>query len=313
MASGENKPISKIIIEGEVNMLNQTNQTNLQHLLDNLTEQPSGNAWSAIESQLNVILPTTGQSLTQVATSSKGSSFFAKIAAAPLKAAAITGSVAVFTTAAIISIHVFNQKTPDKIISQNPQNTNSLISSDSILTKSNLINSNKAQNINNTLNSNVSNNNTIPTPQITSIPSESFVNQSSNVPHSIPVIIPTEQIASQNITEPKPQISSVTNQSDPVFQNQEIEFSNPIKITIPNIFTPNFDGYNDLFVIEGIENCTENKLIIKNNSGKIIFQSSGYQNDWNAENCPDGVYIYYFIYKVNKIEEKMMGKVIIKR
>jgi gliding motility-associated-like protein len=124
--------------------------------------------------------------------------------------------------------------------------------------------------------------------------------------------IPTT-VVDKPVSNPKPVVANVNHNQDPIAENHNIPVTAPVKITIPNIFTPNGDGYNDFFIIEGIENCTDPMLVVRNSSGKTIFQSSDYQNDWNAENCPDGVYIYCFIYKVNNIEEKMMGKVIIKR
>ncbi len=295
-------------------MLKQTEQTNLQHLLENFTEQPSQGVWNSIESQLNVVLPQSGQSLTQTSATGKGSSIFSKIAAAPLKAAAITGSVAIVSTAAIITIQVLNHK-PAQQNSQIPatQQTELALVSDSVASQSvenqTPIQKHVAKEI-------------IQNPQIVNEPvSQNPVHTSINPTPTNTIVqgtpVNTNQPTNTNTPKqentPKPVVSSVTNMSDPVLQNQEFEPFVPVKVTIPNVFTPNGDGYNDQFVIEGIENCNQNKLIIKSSSGKLVFQSSDYQNDWNAENCPDGVYIYYFVYKVNQIEEKMMGKVIIKR
>jgi gliding motility-associated-like protein len=259
------------------------------------------------------VLPQSGQSLTQTASSGKGSSIFSKIAAAPLKAAAITGSVAIVSTAAIITIQVLNHK-PAQQNSQiaAPQKTELALVSDSVALQSDKTQTPVQENVSKGINQNpqIVNESVSQKPQI-------------NVVNSLPVtpVVQTPAKANQ-ITQintpkqdptPKPAVTNVTNYSDPVLQNQEFEQTIPVKVTIPNVFTPNNDGYNDLFVIDGIENCNQNKLIIKSSSGKLVFQSSDYQNDWNAENCPDGVYIYYFVYKVNQIEEKMMGKVIIKR
>lgn len=90
----------------------------------------------------------------------------------------------------------------------------------------------------------------------------------------------------------------------------------PVKLKIPNVFTPNNDGSNDKFVIEIDENFNgetsykyssgssekyisdyylSSELIIFNRWGKIIYEDSDYKNDWDAKNTPDGP--YFFILK----------------
>lgn len=60
----------------------------------------------------------------------------------------------------------------------------------------------------------------------------------------------------------------------------------------PNVITPNNDNFNDSFVILGNE--TTSSLKIYNRYGVEIYQSENYQNNWNAENQPDGLYFYIF-------------------
>lgn len=64
----------------------------------------------------------------------------------------------------------------------------------------------------------------------------------------------------------------------------------PPTITIPNVFTPNSDGINDLFVIRNLNLYSHRPLTIRNRWGKIVYQSSQYNNDWDGSNVPDGVY-----------------------
>ncbi len=64
------------------------------------------------------------------------------------------------------------------------------------------------------------------------------------------------------------------------------------EITIPNVITPNNDGYNDYFVIKGLEDYPNTLLQIFNRWGKKVYESSNYQNNWNGENNNDGVYFY---------------------
>jgi gliding motility-associated-like protein len=62
-------------------------------------------------------------------------------------------------------------------------------------------------------------------------------------------------------------------------------------IFIPNIFTPNDDGSNDVFFIRNLPTPGA-KLIITNRWGKQVFESKDYQNDWTAEGVADGIYFY---------------------
>ncbi|MFN0033063.1 MAG: choice-of-anchor L domain-containing protein [Flavobacteriales bacterium] len=63
---------------------------------------------------------------------------------------------------------------------------------------------------------------------------------------------------------------------------------------IPNVFTPNSDGVNDSFEIDGIEGFPNSEVIIFNRWGNVLFESSNYQNTWTGKDSPDGVYYYVF-------------------
>lgn len=62
-------------------------------------------------------------------------------------------------------------------------------------------------------------------------------------------------------------------------------------IIIPNVFSPNNDGENDHFVIQGILG-TINKVRIFNRWGQIVFEASNYNNNWDARDVSDGTYYY---------------------
>ncbi len=63
-----------------------------------------------------------------------------------------------------------------------------------------------------------------------------------------------------------------------------------------NAISPNGDGINDAFKIDGIEKYPNNKLSIFNRWGNEVYSKTGYQNEWKAEwsgkILPDGTYFY---------------------
>ncbi|POY35325.1 hypothetical protein C3K47_16200 [Solitalea longa] len=60
---------------------------------------------------------------------------------------------------------------------------------------------------------------------------------------------------------------------------------------ITNVFTPNGDGINDLFVIPNLETSV-NELQVFNKQGMQVYKRSNYQNDWDGQGCADGTYFY---------------------
>ncbi|WP_073850733.1 LamG-like jellyroll fold domain-containing protein [Pontibacter flavimaris] len=60
---------------------------------------------------------------------------------------------------------------------------------------------------------------------------------------------------------------------------------------IPNIITPNGDGKNDSFVVNGVVGNTL-ELKIFNRWGKSVYHSDRYDNSWSAAEVPTGVYYY---------------------
>lgn len=65
-----------------------------------------------------------------------------------------------------------------------------------------------------------------------------------------------------------------------------------------NAFSPNGDGVNDFFKINGIEQFPDHMLYVYNRWGNEVLKVTDYQNDWNARwqglDLPDGTYFYVF-------------------
>ena len=86
-------------------------------------------------------------------------------------------------------------------------------------------------------------------------------------------------------------------------------------LTIPNAFTPNRDGVNEIWEIGNIENYPDARVEIFNRWGNLIFTSNGYGTPWDGtykgEDLPVATY-YYMIY-LDRLEKPISGHVTIIR
>ena len=70
------------------------------------------------------------------------------------------------------------------------------------------------------------------------------------------------------------------------------------KLVPAEAFTPNGDGVNDAWIVPGIENYPNNIVTVYNRWGHLVYNDSGYQNDWEGfykqkrEKLPAGSYLY---------------------
>lgn len=63
------------------------------------------------------------------------------------------------------------------------------------------------------------------------------------------------------------------------------------EVIIPNVITPNGDGQNDKFAVEGIL-YVSNTVRIFNRWGQTVYEASNYRNQWDGGDLPDGTYFY---------------------
>lgn len=78
----------------------------------------------------------------------------------------------------------------------------------------------------------------------------------------------------------------------------------------PNVITPNGDGYNDYFVIENIHTW-EHHIVIYNRWGKVVYESTSYQNDWNGQDVAAGTYYYIVKYWRGNVQKEYQGSLTI--
>lgn len=90
---------------------------------------------------------------------------------------------------------------------------------------------------------------------------------------------------------------------------------------VSNGFSPNGDGKNDTFFIEGLEDYPENVIHIYNRWGTLVFKQKPYENGWNGisnvngtimnRELPNGTYFYILDLGMNR--KPVQGFVYLKR
>jgi gliding motility-associated-like protein len=89
---------------------------------------------------------------------------------------------------------------------------------------------------------------------------------------------------------------------------------------IPNGFSPNGDGTNDGYVIDGIEKYPDNKLWIYNRWGNLVYKAKNYDNHWNGISNISGSGMgnkvqpgtYYYILDLNDGSKPRSGFLVIR-
>lgn len=100
--------------------------------------------------------------------------------------------------------------------------------------------------------------------------------------------------------------------------SQGIRVNPAFSIYVPNAFTPNGDGINDVFMVKGIE-VKDFALYIFNRWGQTIFTSNDINVGWDGRGndnnvCQDEVYLYRIFYTdVLGAKKDMIGKVVMFR
>jgi gliding motility-associated-like protein len=110
--------------------------------------------------------------------------------------------------------------------------------------------------------------------------------------------------------------------SDSVYVKLTSEEIPGFEIYIPNAFSPNNDGINDIFKIK-FPNSTFNiqhlTLSIFDRWGGEVFSSKGIENGWDGKKsgkeCPGGVYVYKIVFSVDSVpgNQERVGTVMLVR
>lgn len=92
------------------------------------------------------------------------------------------------------------------------------------------------------------------------------------------------------------------------------------QILVTQALSPNGDGINDVFIIEGIQAYPENQVKIVSRIGNLVYEQKGYDNEKVAfagkskggDQLPDGTYYYSIEYKKNDKWIQQKGYLFIK-
>ncbi|SDD82047.1 conserved repeat domain-containing protein/gliding motility-associated C-terminal domain-containing protein, partial [Algoriphagus faecimaris] len=82
-----------------------------------------------------------------------------------------------------------------------------------------------------------------------------------------------------------------TDESD----NEATDVSQIRPFRIPNVITPNGDGDNDTFEIQGLGKFVSNTITIFNRFGDHVLERDNYNNDWDAPGQVAGTYFYVLV------------------
>ncbi|WP_293301457.1 gliding motility-associated C-terminal domain-containing protein [Pedobacter sp. UBA4863] len=93
------------------------------------------------------------------------------------------------------------------------------------------------------------------------------------------------------------------------------------QLLVVQALSPNDDGINDVFIIEGIKAYPENQVKIMNRGGNLVYEKKGYDNDSvvfagksnGGDKLPDGTYYYSVEYKQNGQWQQKKGYLFIKK
>jgi len=74
------------------------------------------------------------------------------------------------------------------------------------------------------------------------------------------------------------------------------DVNNCYRVYVPNVFSPDGDGHNDVFLAYGIE-LKDLEIEIYNRWGQMVFKdellnSNGWNGTFNGKDCPSGTYVY---------------------
>jgi gliding motility-associated-like protein len=138
----------------------------------------------------------------------------------------------------------------------------------------------------------------------------SIQNHNDEVQNQETIAVNTEQ---QHISIGTEKLQQENKQAPNSLSTQISSSEEFLKPNIPNVFTPNNDGYNDEYVIT-IENEVLYDLKITDAKGNVVFESMDKNKRWNGTSqksgdvCEPGIYVMAFRYQLSRMKEPKIEK-----
>jgi gliding motility-associated-like protein len=92
------------------------------------------------------------------------------------------------------------------------------------------------------------------------------------------------------------------------------------RVNAPDTFSPNGDGVNDYFIIQGIEDYEGNEIFIYNRWGGEVFYMKNYDNSWDGKSSHSAIGssdlsqgLYFYVVKLKGTNSVLKGSVYLKR
>ncbi len=108
-----------------------------------------------------------------------------------------------------------------------------------------------------------------------------------------------KKVEQLNVIIPQPIVSNGTSIINQTPSNEDIKLpqSSTLDLVLPNIFTPNNDGANDILAVD-ISKLREASVVVLNNKGQVVYSFTGEEFNWdgldkNGDLVPTGSYIYF--------------------
>jgi gliding motility-associated-like protein len=78
-----------------------------------------------------------------------------------------------------------------------------------------------------------------------------------------------------------------------------ITLVDPDELKLYTALSPNGDGFNDTYVIDGVQDCPDNQFKVFNRWGNLVYEKDSYLNEWYGQDMDgntlsDGTYFVIF-------------------